>query len=346
MKFKNNFNRINLIFFLTLIYIFFYFSSEYNTVCLISKKAKITSTQIYTKDEVTPIKIFLELIASDKNPTFCLKRSVGKPTGYKSYKCPTNMKIYDFNTIQCVEDCPYNFSMEKDKCVENCRDGFAREYDLCANKSTKEAYKPNFSIFKKSDPICNKGYFSKGLCYTCLGNSEQIEGECLTLCYSGSPSDNYCSYSDESNRNLSLINDFWSRFFRSLYSDLLTIIKTNQNTLSLFANSNTIKDMKEVFLRNKSSQNVQILSARVLIYLRDKFKININDSTLSFLRSIYLKLLNRYDSSKAKGSNYILSVVDDILLFKGDHTSPFLDNKTYGLDSLSETVANFLDHLC
>lgn len=319
-----------------------------------SKKAKLRSSslnrakQIYTKVEVSPIKIFLDLIANNNNTVFCIKRVIGKPQPYKTYKCPVNMKIHDDVPNTCIKDCPKNFFRGKEYCEEICEAGYTRENELCVDKINKKNYKPNYIPLIKSDPICINGYFSNGLCYSCFGNSEHSNGKCVSQCFSGAPSDNFCAFNDEANRLLSLINDDWASFFRSLFVDLLkinkepNIAKNNYDPKKI----NNLKDVENVILRNESDKEIQILSGKNMIFLRDKFLINLGDDGVDYLRNTYLKMLSRFPNKHNKTKDDILSVVDDLIYFKGDYTSPYLDQKNYDLESLSATAANILDYVC
>jgi hypothetical protein len=303
------------------------------------------SIQIYTSEEVNPIKILLNLIASDKEPTFCIKRLVGVPQPYKSYKCPMGMNIYEDNPNVCIKECEPGLVRGKLYCEKPCEKGYTKQYDLCVNKSNNHSYQQEIFPLVVSNPICINGYYSDGFCHSCFGNSEHFNGLCLSPCNRGSPSDHFCAFNDDSNKNLSLVNDYWGRFIRSIFDDLFIILKNGTFENYNFSNAKDLKDISQIFEINKPDKFLQIISGRILVYLRDKFKININEGAIPFLRNIYLKLLTRYEDSD-KSPNTILAVVDDIIYFNGDYQNEYLNAKNYGLESLPLTVANFLEHMC
>lgn len=311
-----------------------------------ASKALLEINQIYTSDDVSPIKVFLNTISLTNEKAFCIKRLLGKPITYKSYKCPSNMRIYSDLPDVCIKDCPSGLIRGEENCEAICNKGFIREYDLCVDKFNNSNYKPDFAPLVKADPICINGFFSNGFCYTCLGNSEHSNGQCVSPCFSGSPSDNFCSYTDDANRNLSLINEFWARFFRSLFNELLKIVKSEIVSKDLFKNFADLREIAKFIMENKKNQEVQIISGKIMTFLRDKFKINLNENWQSYLRSILLKLLMRFEKNELETRTKVLAVVDDIIFFSGDYTDGYLENKNYGLESLPETIANILDLMC
>jgi len=310
------------------------------------RKTLLEINQIYTSDEVSPIKEFLKTIASSNEKSFCIKRLKGKPVSYKSYKCPLNMKIYSDVPDVCIKDCPPGLIRGEENCQAICNYGYIREYDLCVDKINKKNYKPHSIPLTKADPICTNGFFSNGLCYTCLGNSEHSNGRCVSPCFSGSPLDNFCSFSDQASRNLSLINDFWARFFRSLFDDLLKIVKSETVSKDLFKSFTDLNEIANFIFDNKKNHEVQIISGKIMIFLRDRFKINLDVNWQSYLRSILMKLLMRFEKNDSETNRIVLNVVDDLIFFSGNYTDDYLEKKNYGLESLPQTIANILDLMC
>ena len=192
----------------------------------------------------------------------------------------------------------------------------------------------------------SNGFFSNGLCYTCLGNSEHSNGRCVSPCFSGSPLDNFCSFSDQASRNLSLINDFWARFFRSLFDDLLKIVKSEIVSKDLFKSFTDLNEIANFIFDNKKNHEVQIISGKIMIFLRDRFKINLDVNWQSYLRSILMKLLMRFEKNDSETNRIVLNVVDDLIFFSGNYTDDYLEKKNYGLESLPQTIANILDLMC
>jgi len=290
----------------------------------------------------------LNTIALNKDQNFCIKKFVGKPTPYKSYKCPFNYKIYPDEPNVCIKDCPHNLVKGKEFCEAQCRKGYFKEYDLCVDKENKKSYKPEFSPLEKADPVCLNGYFSQGLCYSCLGHSEHSNGQCLTPCHEGAPSDNFCSFDDQANRYLSLIDDFWAKFFRNFFDNVfLKVIKSEVVSKDRFKDLNTLKEISSYIRNNKDDIEIQKISGKFMIFLRDKFRINLDDDWKNYMKSIFYKLLLRYEKNiDTANTNDVLNVVNDIVFFKGDYTDPYLENKIYGRESLPLTVANILDHMC
>jgi len=285
--------------------------------------------QIYTTDQISPIKLFLNTLSSTTEKSFCIKRLVGKPEGYKSYKCPFQMKIYSDVPDICIKDCPQGLIRGEENCEAICDKGYIREYDLCVDKINSKNYKPDFVPLIKADPICINGFFWKGICYTCLGNSEHSNGQCVSPCFSGSPSDNFCSFSDEASKNLSLISEFWAKFFRSLLDDLLIIVKSKHVSKNIFKKFSNLKQISKFINENKKNLEIQILCGKIMIFLRDIYKINLDENWQSYLRSVLMKMLMRYEKNDLETKSKILAVVDDLIYFKGDYTDAYLENKNY-----------------
>jgi hypothetical protein len=271
---------------------------------------------------------------------------VGKPEGYKSYKCPFQMKIYSDNPDVCIKDCPQGLIRGEVNCEAICDKGYIREYDLCVDKINSKNYKPDFIPLTKADPICINGFFWKGICYTCLGNSEHSNGQCVSPCFSGSPSDNFCSFSDEASKNLSLISEFWAKFFRSLLDELLIVVKSKHVSKNIFNKFSNLKQISKFIIENKKNLEIQILCGKIMIFLRDIYKINLDENWQSYLRSVLMKMLMRYEKNDLETKSKILAVVDDLIYFKGDYTDAYLENKNYGLESLPVTISNILDLIC
>jgi len=313
----------------------------------LGSKSKLVSNQIYTPDEVFPIKLFLEIISSSTEQNFCIKRLVGKPQPYKSYKCPTYMKIYEDDPNVCIKNCPEGMVRTKENCSEECPKGFYRKYDVCVNTETNQTYKPKFSLLVKSDPICLNGYFSDGLCYTCLNNSEHTHGQCLTPCFSGSPSDNFCSYTEDANKKLSLINEDWGRFLRELYEELYTVLQDEKVSKKLFSSFKNLKEIANYLNSKSNSEEVQKICGKVVIFLREKFKLNIFDDSDAYLRSMFFNLIFRFeDNSSLDKKDRLSRVVDNLMNFSEDYTNDKLNTMEYGLESLPQAIANFIDRIC
>jgi len=302
--------------------------------------------QIYSQEEKSSIKVFLEIISSTNTTSFCIKRYLGKPQSYKSYKCPAGLKIFDDSQDVCIQECRTNYIRNKDICQEKCEIGYVQEYDLCINRAQEKKYKALFYSLEKADPICINGFFSNGLCYSCFGNSEHSNGECLSPCSSGSPSDYFCSFTDEANKGLSLMNPFWSKALRELYDDLLIVSKDNKVSISYFNNSSSLKEISSIIVKNSKNAEMQNICGKIMVYMRDKLRLNLGPNWETYLRTIFLKMFTRFENNESSNVNYVLAVVDDLIYFKGDYTSDYLQKKNFGLENLALTVAYFLDHIC
>lgn len=325
---------------------FIYKDNHYNDKIDSKHRSLLEINQVYTSDQVSAIKLFLNTISSTTEKSFCIKRFVGKPKRYKSYKCPIHMKIYPDVPDVCIKDCPQGLIRGEENCEAICNKGYIREYDLCVDKINNKNYKPDFVPITKADPICINGFFSNGMCYTCLGNTEHSNGQCVSPCFFGSPSDNFCSFTDEASKNLSLINQYWARFFRSLLDELFTVVKSENVSKNIFNGFKNLKEISKYINDNKVNHDIQILCGKIMIFLRDKFKINLDDDWKTYLRSVIMKMLMRYENNDSQTKSKILAVVDDLVFFNGDYTDAYLDNKNFGLESLPATIADIFDLIC
>ncbi len=217
---------------------------------------------------------------------------------------------------------------------------------MCVDKEEKSSYTPEFHPLIKADPICISGYYSEGFCFSCLGSSEHSNGQCLSPCYYGSPSDYFCIFEEVANKKLSLIDDFWSKYIRQLYQvDFLRVIKSYEVSKDMLKDFTNLRDISNYLIENKSKDEVQNLSGKFMIYLRDKFVLNLENNWQDYMKSIYYKLFMRFETDENNTKN-VLAVVNDLIYFTGKHDDSYLENRIYKLESLVMTVANILDRIC
>lgn len=307
--------------------------------------SKISTEQLYSSLNLSPLQAFLEAVSNHNDPSFCIKIVIGYPMSYKSYSCPPNMKIYDDSLTVCQKDCPKGMVLGPVYCETPCKKGFVRSNDLCVDSSSKKQYKTLMSAIEKSNPVCINGYFLNGYCHSCMGHSDYSNGSCLTPCNKGAPSESFCAFADDSNRDLSSINSYWAHFIRIFYANLLSLFKTGYLKRTIYAKAKTLNDLAKIITDNKSDNQIQVDCGIVMIYLRDTFGINMDDSK-QYLRNNFFKMFSRYAAKNKEDSNDILNVVDDLINFNGDYKSPYLETKHYGIVSLPLTVANIMQHLC
>jgi hypothetical protein len=317
-----------------------------NTNTIKKTKTNETTKQIMNLGNLNPLQAFLETIASKKETSFCMKVFVGKPEKHRSYNCPPNMFILDSNVNTCQKKCPTGMIQNISNCEMPCKNDYQKINNLCVNNSSKKNYKIISSPIEISDPICKNGYFLNGFCNSCMGNSDYSNGICLSPCKKGAPSESFCAFNDSSNKNLSIINVYWADFLRGFYKDIFELFKTGILKRDIYTNAENLNEIAKILVLNKEDNKIRNDSGKVIIYLRDKFAINMSDSKL-FLRNILFKMFTRYAIENKEISNIILNVVDDLINFSGDYRSPYLDTKQYGITGLPLTVANLIEHyLC
>jgi hypothetical protein len=341
-KNSKNYKMLSALLILKMAIIFSSFSLIENT--LLNKIS--SNNKIYINK--SPIVNFLEAIASNASQSFCIKRIVGKPEKYKSFSCPNNMKLIEEtnNMVKCINECPENMILGSRDCQSPCKDGFKKVYNTCVNEKNKsENYKIKTYPINKKDPICINGYFLKNYCYSCMGHTDFSGDKCLSPCNKGAILESFCAYEDTSNFRLSQINPFWSGFIRDIYSDLFSIFKDGHLKRPLYDKANNLKEISDIILKNIGNDIIKTDSGKVMIYIRDKFGINLKDPK-TYLRNIFQKMFQRYMKKGTDTSKDVLAVVDDLINFNGDYKSDYLDKKTYGNSFLELTVINFLDHIC
>jgi hypothetical protein len=306
---------------------------------------KLNSKQFLNLGNTNPLQAFLETIANKKETSFCIKVVLGKPQKHKSYMCPPNMFISDSNLNICQKKCPKGMVQNISNCEMPCKIDYQKLNDRCVNNSKNLEYKIQSSKILYTDPVCINGYFFNEYCFTCMGKTDYSNGVCLSPCKKGDPSESFCAYTDYSNRNLSVINVYWAEFLRAFYNSLFDLFKTGILKRNIYENAKNLNDISEILRLNKEDNNIKIDSGKIIIYLRDKFAINMNDPKL-FLRNVLYKMFSKYAIENKENSNDILNVVDDLINFSGNYKSPYLDTKQYGIKSLPLTVANLIAHLC
>jgi len=308
-------------------------------------KMQTKTKQIFSKMTLSPVQAFLSAVAIHKEQGFCIKQVHGAPQQYRSYTCPLNMKIMDDSLTTCQKDCPKGMQQEISNCEKPCEKDYQKENSFCLNTITKNRY-PIVSIpLEKSDPICINGYFLNGFCHSCMGHTDYSNGQCLSPCTKGAPSESFCAFKDDANKDLSVINHYWADFLRIFYKNLFDLFKTGYLKRQLYANVKNLNDIAEIITKNKSDIKIENDCGKVMIFMRDKFGVNMPDAK-QFLRNIFFKMFSRYAQENKENSNDVLNVVDDLINFNGGYKSPYLDTKQYGIVSLPLTVANLMQHLC
>jgi hypothetical protein len=296
----------------------------------------------------SPLENFLEAISSNISQSFCIKRVVGKPEKYKSYACPNDMKLIQESedVVKCVKNCPKDMILGPHYCESKCKDGFKKVYDNCIKETEQsENYKRKFYPIIKNDPICINGYYLNNYCHSCMGHTDFSGDTCLSPCEKGAILEPFCAFEDYSNKRLSTINTFWAKFIRDFFSDLFLLFKNGPLNRPIYGNAKNLKEISEIILNNVDNKIIKTDSGRIMIFIRDKFGVNLNDHKI-FLRNIFQKMFQRYAVKDINNSQDILAVVDELINFKGDYTSDYLDKKTYENKFLPFTVSNFLNHIC